>query len=276
MKTIVSRTLSGAVFCTVVIGGLLWPYSSLALTLAVTALLSVEFFRIMAGRRYLKEMICVLAASFLACTFTFLHLYCGLSAKFLLLTVLPLLLGFAFMLFDCCDDYDFNTAVFFPILYVALPMSLLHFLTVTAPGKYCGYLMICLLIMIWGNDTFAYLTGMAFGQRQGSRKLFPKISPKKSWVGFAGGTLSTFLIAWAVWAVWGSECMALCHWMAVALIISVVGVAGDLFESLIKRHGKVKDASNLIPGHGGFLDRFDDVLFVVPAVVVYIKLLSIF
>ena len=276
MKTIVSRTLSGAVFCAVVICGLLWPFTSLALTLAVTSLLSLEFFRIMAGRRYLKEMICVLVASLAVCTFTFLHLYCGLSVKYLLLSVLPVLLGFAFMLFDCCDDYDFNTAVFFPILYVALPMSLLHFLTVTAPGEYCGYLMICLLIMIWGNDTFAYLTGMAFGQRQGSRKLFPKISPKKSWVGFAGGTLSTFLIAWAVWAVWGSECMSLCHWMAVALIISVAGVAGDLFESLIKRHGKVKDASNLIPGHGGFLDRFDDVLFVVPAVVVYIKLFSIF
>ena len=125
-------------------------------------------------------------------------------------------------------------------------------------------------MLIWINDIGAYCVGMLFGQRTNSRKLFPALSPKKSWVGVYGGTAFTFLAAWAVWALWGAPVLTLPHWMALALIVSVVGVPGDLFESLIKRHAGVKDASQMIPGHGGMLDRFDDLLFILPVAATYL------
>ena len=116
---------------------------------------------------------------------------------------------------------------------------------------------------------------MSFGQRPSSRKLFPALSPKKSWVGILGGTVATFLAAWGVSAFFGASVLSTAHWMAIAAIVSVFGVFGDLFESLIKRHAQVKDAGDLIPGHGGLLDRFDGLLFVLPAVLLYLTLVQL-
>jgi phosphatidate cytidylyltransferase len=130
------------------------------------------------------------------------------------------------------------------------------------------------IVLLWLNDIGAYAVGMSLGQRPDSRKLFPALSPKKSWIGVVGGTLFTLLGAWGVSATFGAQVLPLVHWLALALIVSVFGVFGDLFESLIKRHAQVKDAGHFIPGHGGLLDRFDDVLFVLPLAALYLLLVE--
>ena len=189
--------------------------------------------------------------------------------------LLPVFAASILLLFDCAESHDFPTALYFPLVYVLLPLLAAQMLTRPLDGPFTWRLLLGIFILMWCNDIGAYVVGMSFGQRPDSRKLFPALSPKKSWIGVVGGTAFSFLAAWAVFATIGSTVLPLVHWMVLALIVSVFGVLGDLFESLIKRHAQVKDAGHLIPGHGGLLDRFDDVLFVLPLAAIYLKLLQL-
>ena len=121
-------------------------------------------------------------------------------------------------------------------------------------------------ILLWANDTFAYLTGIIFGKH----RLFERISPKKSWEGFFGGLVGTVVLSFLVAKLF--PVLPFYHWMAVAALIVVFGVYGDLIESLLKRNLKIKDSGHFLPGHGGILDRFDSVLLAAPMVYFYLKL----
>ena len=124
------------------------------------------------------------------------------------------------------------------------------------------------MVLVWMSDVGAYALGMAFGQRENSRKLAPEISPKKSWAGVAGGLLFTFATA-AVIYITGLFDLPLWKWVVAAIIVVVLGILGDLFESLIKRHYALKDAGRIVIGHGGLLDRFDAAVFAIPAVTIF-------
>lgn len=121
-------------------------------------------------------------------------------------------------------------------------------------------------LLIWINDSFAYLSGVLLGRHP----LWPSVSPKKTWEGFAGGLVFT-LIASLGWAHWFSPEKML-QWIIIALLLVVSGTLGDLYESWLKRKAGLKDSSHLIPGHGGILDRFDSLLFAAPAVFLLIIL----
>lgn len=272
--TLVKRTLSGILFCAVLIGCLLVPVGTLVLVCALAVLISFEFYRMTVDRRYRKEEICLTLGSVATLALIFSHLQWGLDLRYALLGFLPVTAASVLLLFDAARDHDFPAAVYFPLIYAALPLAALLLLAYPG-GVFSWRLTLGLFVLLWLNDIGAYLVGMSLGQRPDSRKLFPALSPKKSWVGVFGGTAFTFLAAWAVHATFGAAVLPLVHWMALALIVSLFGVPGDLFESLIKRHAQVKDAGNLIPGHGGVLDRFDDVLFVAPLVLLYLKLCSL-
>jgi phosphatidate cytidylyltransferase len=112
--------------------------------------------------------------------------------------------------------------------------------------------------LIWASDTFAYLAGRAFGRTP----LFPRISPKKTWEGWSGGFLGTLGIALLLYYIFGI--FALWQWLLLGAVIAVFGTWGDLVESMLKRSLNLKDSGNLIPGHGGVLDRFDSLLFAMP------------
>lgn len=268
-STLVQRIVSGVILIAVVVGCLWLPWGVPALACLMTVTISLEFYRLVSGSRYRKEQVLVVLAMLLAVVLTFLHLAYGVPVRWLALSVLPLVAAWFCMLFDGASDHAFSTESFFPLVYV-LP-AMLSLLRIAWPGgAFSWRLTLGLIVLIWINDIGAYCVGMLFGQRTNSRKLFPALSPKKSWVGVYGGTAFTFLAAWAVWALWGAPVLALPHWMILALIVSAVGVPGDLFESLIKRHAGVKDASQLIPGHGGMLDRFDDLLFIFPVAAAYL------
>jgi len=125
------------------------------------------------------------------------------------------------------------------------------------------------ILMVWVNDTFAYVTGSLIGKH----KLTPVLSPGKTWEGFSGGLFITLFSGWILWR--SSGLFNLWGWFGIALLVSFLGLAGDLFESGLKRTVKVKNTGQLLPGHGGILDRFDSFLFCVPAVVVLVILLRI-
>lgn len=274
MGTLVKRTASGVLFCLVVIGCCLNPWGLAALVCLLSAALSFEFWRMTVERRFVREMVCVALASLTLLVLLFLNLQFGLGARWLTLAFLPVTAASVFMLFDGAEHHDFPSAVYFPLVYFALPLSSMLLLAWPG-GVFCWRILLGLIVLMWMNDIGAYVLGMGFGQRPDSRKLFPALSPKKSWIGVVGGTLFTFASAWAIYATFGGAALPLLHWMGLALVVSVFGVFGDLFESLIKRHAQVKDAGNIIPGHGGLLDRFDDVVFVLPVALIYLELFSL-
>lgn len=158
----------------------------------------------------------------------------------------------------------------FPLLYIVLPFSLFPFAAWSQKGipslvgnneaMFSPSFVIGFFILLWANDTGAYLSGMAFGRH----KLMQRISPKKTWEGFAGGIIISAGTAWLL-SGWLRN-MDPVHWMIISLVISVTGTYGDLVESMLKREAQVKDSGSILPGHGGFLDRFDSTLVSFPLV----------
>ena len=274
MSTLLKRTVGGLLFAAVVVGCLLVSWGVLALVCLLAVALSHEFYRMTVDRRFRKEMVCVTLGSLVTLALLFFHFQMGLPLRFAALGLLPVAAASIFLLFDAAGDHEFPAAVYFPLLYVMLPLAAALWLAWPG-GVFTWRLLLGIMVLLWLNDIGAYAVGMSLGQRPDSRKLFPALSPKKSWIGVLGGTLFTFLAAWAVYATFGGVVMPLVHWLALALTVSVFGVLGDLFESLIKRHAHVKDAGNLIPGHGGLLDRFDDILFVLPLAALYLLLVGL-
>lgn len=160
-------------------------------------------------------------------------------------------------------------------IYVALPFALLPLLSIAFNAEedkfvYNWIYPLALFIFLWVNDTFAYLCGCSLG-RVFPVKLFPRISPKKSWIGSIGGAVFTIAASVIIY-YWQPETMALERWIGFALVVIFFGTWGDLVESLIKRQTGIKDSGKILPGHGGLLDRFDSALLAIPASVIYFML----
>lgn len=154
---------------------------------------------------------------------------------------------------------------FLGIIYVAVPFALVNELIISPEG-YRPNIMIGILLMLWGNDSGAYFAGKSLGKR----KLFERISPKKTWEGFFGGLVTSLIIAYLCSHFFND--LGVMHWLIMAIIISVTGTLGDLVESLFKRTISIKDSGSIIPGHGGFLDRFDGLLLSMPFIVTFLKI----
>lgn len=159
-----------------------------------------------------------------------------------------------------------------PILYIALPFSLLSVLAfipnrVSGMTEYSFVIPLTLFIFIWSNDVGAYIIGCSIGKH----KLFERISPKKTWEGSIGGTSFTIIAAILLHRflpIWYGN-ISVWIWIGMAFIVVIFGTWGDLVESMIKRELQIKDSGKTLPGHGGFLDRFDSTLLAIPATVIY-------
>ena len=148
-------------------------------------------------------------------------------------------------------------------LYVAMPMSLLLVIPMLlGGGEWNPWIVLFYVFIIWANDVFAYLFGITLGRH----RLFERISPKKSWEGFFGGLAGAVAMGYVAALVIEANPIA---WMGLALVAAISGVFGDLVESLMKRSVDVKDSGNIIPGHGGWLDRFDALILSAPFVFIY-------
>jgi phosphatidate cytidylyltransferase len=172
--------------------------------------------------------------------------------------------------------FDSLAHTLFAVIYLAVPFSMFPFSAFSRSGlnsiiphgsfEFSPGLVVGFFLILWANDTGAYLTGITLGRH----RLMERISPKKSWEGFLGGTVISILAAWLL-----SDWLGVVNttgWIVIALLISVAGTFGDLAESMLKRSAGVKDSGNIMPGHGGFLDRFDSAVLSFPLVFLFISL----
>jgi phosphatidate cytidylyltransferase len=172
--------------------------------------------------------------------------------------------------------FDSLAHTFFSVLYTAVPFSMFPFAAFSRTGlspllphesiTFSPGIIIGFFLLIWANDTGAYLTGITIGRH----RLMERISPKKSWEGFFGGVITAVLAAWLLSGWLGV--VDTVHWVIIAMIVSVAGTYGDLVESMLKRSLGVKDSGTIMPGHGGFLDRFDSAIISFPLVYLFISL----
>lgn len=152
------------------------------------------------------------------------------------------------------------------IFYVAVPFSLLNLAVFSVDAVYHFEILIGCLLILWASDTGAYFAGTKFGKT----KLFERVSPKKSWEGFLGGAFSAIGVAFIISQYF--QVIADWKWLVIAGIIIIAGTYGDLIESLFKRSIEIKDSGNGLPGHGGFMDRFDGLLLSAPFITAFLKI----
>lgn len=264
MKNLVTRALSGIVYIGLIVGaifaGYIWTSALMGL-FAVLAMYEFHKITILDGGytpvRLLGLILACIAA--LALVFTNVSGIFG-SAIMLLIAVSAVIARLVLTLYDSKSPSAFEDMAkwMLSVVYIALPLA-------CASALWIDRFLLAVFVMIWLNDTGAYCVGSFFGRI----KLFERLSPKKSWEGFFGGLV--FCVAGALFfyysgLIYGTEFWA---WFGAGILTCVFATWGDLFESLIKRSYHTKDAGNLIPGHGGILDRIDSLLFVAPVLLIY-------
>ena len=253
-EKLLTRVLSGIVYVVVIVACIVWGTIPTAVLLAAMAWVCCsEFFRIsrMMGRRPSE----ILGLAF-ACVFPPVAALWGSPMLVCVTCVLFLCVATWFVLNPRANLADAAINLFGP-LYTSLTLSCLAMIRASDAGMGGAIVTLLTIGSVWAEDSFAYLVGSAFGRH----KMAPRTSPNKSWEGFFGGLIGTI----AVWSV-GALCLdvpglTLPLALAVGFVEGIVAVVGDLFESRIKRGVGVKDSGNILPGHGGMLDRTDSILF---------------
>lgn len=275
-KSLLTRTLSGLVFLLVMLAGLLvHPTGYLLLMFLCTGIMTAEYYRITLGPRFRIGQYTGLVTVLLIFAMAYLLARYRINPRWLFLLVFPVFLLFICLLFGKKEGENYGSGLylFMPLLYIALPFSLFNILAFDAFGRFNAKMLLILFILLWASDVGAYLSGMAFGQKHGHR-LCPRLSPKKSWEGFAGGLIMAVSAAVLMYFARFMN-MEWFHCLAIALILNICSVFGDLAESQLKRHFGVKDSGSIMPGHGGLLDRFDGTLLAFPVVIAYLQILNL-
>ena len=282
MKNLMVRTLSGLVLVAVFVGAVLgsqWSFGALLLLILVGG--QTEFYKLARETGLSPQRWMGLAVGVLLFALNFIVFRqfsrsvtdeAGGAVLYLLLYI-GLLLPTLFV----CELFRRSAtplanlgATLLGVLYVAVPLSLLLYVPVLAgDGVWRPETVLCYIFIIWANDVFAYLVGMTFGRH----RLCERLSPKKSWEGFFGGLAGAVATGLAAAYALDTNYWV---WGGLALVASLSGVAVDLVESMFKREAGVKDSGQVIPGHGGVLDRFDALLLSAPYVFLYLLLVGRF
>ena len=275
MKHFITRTISGVGFVAIMLAALLTnKYIFGILMLLSLVIMMREFLKMTCGKNYwFSQILSILAGATL---FTLIYLYKGFNfpGRLVILAFIPVFILMINSLYvKDKSRFDKFSNLYTAILYIAVPWSLLNFAVFDAAGSFDGIMLLCFFFIIWGTDVGAYLFGITLGQKYG-KKLFPSISPKKSWIGFWGGLFMAVVVA-VVLNLLGLFRFDMIHCILMSLLLAVAGVYGDLIESQWKRHYEVKDSGTLIPGHGGLLDRFDSALIAIPIGIIYLVILNV-
>jgi len=276
IKNLGVRILTGGIFVSVLIAGMIINEFSFLIVFSIITLLALhEFYGLLLGegKTKLNKTINIIGGLIL---FLASYFYFSSSVKSLVVFVpyaIYILAIFICELFAKRENpiLSLSYSVLGQI-YLAFPLSLLSYLAFgyEASGTYHFAMLLALFVFIWVNDSFAYLIGSMLGRH----RMFERISPKKSWEGFIGGVIFT-IVAAIIYSMFFTQ-MTMWGWIGFALVMIVFGTLGDLIESLFKRTLQVKDSGNLLPGHGGILDRIDSVVFAIPAQFVFLEMLSYF
>ncbi len=271
------RSVSGVVFLLIVIGALFaGAYYTLILFSIMTGIMAWEYLRMTQPGKISFPGILSISSSILIYAIPFLTLQLELTHKWLVLIVIPVVAIYISLLYtkkNQTKEYRNHPYLFVPLIYIAIPLSLTSAILFRTAGQYNSALLLSLLIITWVSDVGAYVAGISFGQKNG-HKLFPSISPKKSWEGFAGGLLLAIVSAFAI-SHFNLISSGLIHSIIISVIVNIGGVLGDLVESQLKREFGVKDSGTIMPGHGGLLDRFDGTLISFPLAISYILIFNI-
>ena len=275
MTNFIKRTISGIGFAAIMLAAFLTnKYIVGAVMLFSLVVRMREFLKMTCGKNYwFSQILSILAGATL---FTLIYLYKGFNfpGRLVILAFVPVFVLMVNSLYvKDKSRFDKFSNLYTALMYIAVPWSLLNFAVFNAEGEFNGMLLLCFFAIIWGTDVGAYLFGITLGQKYG-KKLFPSISPKKSWIGFWGGIFMAVGVAVGLHYI-GWFTFDLIHCICMALLLSVTGVYGDLIESQWKRHYEVKDSGNIIPGHGGLLDRFDSALIAIPIGIIYLVVMNV-
>ena len=275
MTNFIKRTISGIGFAAIMLAAFLTnKYIFGAVMLFSLVVMMREFLKMTCGKNYwFSQILSILAGATL---FTLIYLYKGFNfpGRLVILAFVPVFVLMINSLYVRDKSrFDKFSNLYTALIYIAVPWSLLNFAVFNAEGEFNGMLLLCFFAIIWGTDVGAYLFGITLGQKYG-KKLFPSISPKKSWIGFWGGIFMAVGVAVALHYA-GLFCSELIHCICMSLLLSVTGVYGDLIESQWKRHYEVKDSGTIIPGHGGLLDRFDSALIAIPIGIIYLVVMNV-
>ena len=283
MKNLITRSITGVIFVAAVVTCFLRPEAMIFLFALVTGLTVWEYTGIVNN---LENVAVNRFLSTVAAVYFFLAMAGFCSGIVPSAVFIPYLLTVVYMfiseLYTTAPNPINNWAyTMLSQMYIALPFSMINVLAFRGAGDAVIYnylLPLSIFIFLWTNDTGAYLSGSLFGKH----KLFPRVSPGKSWEGSIGGGI--LVLAVAAFLGWYENsgihegavelAMSIPQWMGLGLVVVFFGTWGDLVESLFKRTIGIKDSGNILPGHGGMLDRFDSSLMAIPAAVVYIYTLT--
>ena len=262
-------------FLTALFGGSLLIFSTfheLSYLLAFVVIIflsSREYYRILKENNYRPNDLLGVFLSVLIFITSYLYTSQGelWGIYFLLVPILPIVCLSALYSSKSMDAIKNVSVTFFGILYISLPLSLMNFI-VFEGGEYDSIFLLSIFIFLWASESAAYIGGSLFGKT----KLFFSVSPMKTWEGVISGFFINLLIAYFLHIF--LDIYSFLFWALFSFVVLVAGIFGDLFESLIKRNFNMKDSGNKLPGHGGFLDRFDSFFFVVPYVYFYLKIMS--
>lgn len=271
MKDIFIRSLTGAGLVIAIVGGiLLGNFYFASFFLIITILGTIEFYKMLNSSKYHPQKIFGTVISGI------LYILLALVANDILSPQYLTLIVALFFIIPIREIYRNNESpipnislTIFGVFYVGLTLGLLNFLFHESPLQKENYhFILAFFVILWTSDSMAYITGVSIGKH----KLFKRISPKKSWEGLFGGLISTIIVGY-IFSRFYSDFNTL-EWIGYAVVVCIAGVYGDLIQSLFKRSLGLKDTGNILPGHGGILDRFDAVLVAVPIAIAYVMLIA--
>lgn len=278
MKKFLTRTLTGAVYVALMVFSILWSQSLLVNVLLVFTCIGLYEYRTILWENNVR------LSAFFYVVALLVYFLLSFEVKGIPFQ-LVLLLSFCFSmllliaaLFRKEEAAAFREAAysFTGILWIVVPFALMNFFpligrnAVSAPHQPSvgQWILLACFITVWANDTFAYCVGSLIGRY----KFFERISPKKTWEGTLGGGVLALLLSCVYTQLFVQVPLSAVQWMGLSLVIVVFGTLGDLVESFFKRRMNVKDSGNILPGHGGILDRFDSALMSLPFVLLYLQL----
>jgi len=274
MSNLAQRIIAGVLGAAVLIGAIYWSeWSFFVIFLLIMSFSLWEFYAILEKANFKTMKLLAVGVGVLIFSGTFWVQRNEKYAGLLLLSIFALLFVlFVLKLYDKNDREPFaNLAMnILGLLYVCVPFSLLLGVSYwgSQRGLYHYQIPLGILFCLWASDTGAYFVG----KKLGKTKLFERISPKKTWEGFVGGMIFSQMVAWGLSVYFTS--VEGWKWFVISGIIVTIGTYGDLVESMLKRSLGIKDSGSVIPGHGGFLDRFDGLLVAMPFVAFFFKLFA--
>ena len=262
------RVITAALGAIVIIIAILWnEWAYFAVFLGICIFTQLEFYKLLKLDEMLPLKFWGTMAGVIIYIIVFMEQKYEMSSKYYFLLLPVIYMAFVIKLYKKTEKKPFTNIglTFLGIIYVALPFALLH-VSAYHTGPYTYQIIVGIIFIQWASDTGAYFAGIRFGKR----KLFERVSPKKSWEGFLGGMMLALLMSVGMSIYFGT--LEFWKWISIALIVAVVGTYGDLLESLFKRSMEIKDSGSSIPGHGGFLDRFDSLLLSLPFIAAFLKI----